>query len=108
MSQQLREQQEAAREQAHALLAARADLERALRDAIRGERAREERGDQQQGRQRRIDERAGENPGQAQLHGVTSLSPSWRPERISTFPIPALSRVSPGCTTTSSPLASRT
>ena len=51
-------------------------------------------GNQQERRQRRIDERPGEDARKTQLHGFTSVSPSLRPARISTPPPSSLD--SPG------------
>ncbi|OIQ68674.1 hypothetical protein GALL_497320 [mine drainage metagenome] len=42
-----------------------------------------ERGEQEQRRQRRIDRRPGEPPGQSEIHGCTSWSPGRMPDRIS-------------------------
>ena len=82
-----------------------ADLRLLLaRQRHEGDHARDERRKQQERRQRRIDERAGENPGNAQLHGVTTSSPSLRPARISTD----LSSPEPSWTTTSTPSLSLT
>ena len=64
----------------------------------------DERREQQERRQRRIDEGAGENPGDAELHGVTTSSPSLRPARISTDP----ASPEPSWTTTSAPSFSLT
>ncbi len=73
-----------------------------------GDQAGHQRRDQQQRRQRRANECAGEIARQAEFHGVTILSPSTRPERISMVLTPLSSWASPGCTTTSSPSASLT
>ena len=62
----------------------------------------------QKGRQRRRYEGSGQNPGDAELHGATNVSPSLRPDRISTPGASPASRASPGWTTISSPPASRT
>ncbi len=64
----------------------------------------DQRRQQKERRQRRLDEGAGENPRDAELHGVTISSPSLRPARISTV----WSSREPSWTTTSSPFRSLT
>ena len=49
-------------------------------------------GEQEQGRERRLDEGARQPPGNAEAHGVTTTSPSPRPERISTAGVPLASK----------------
>ena len=61
-----------------------------------GERAGDQRRQQQERRQRRIDEGARQNAGKTELHGATNVSPSLRPARISTPLRSPSSRVSPG------------
>src|SRR5271166_1085806 len=51
---------------------------------------------EQERRQRRVDERSGQNPREAEFHGVTKASPSFRPARISTPGASPACRGSPG------------
>ena len=48
------------------------------------QRAHDECGQEEERRQRRVDESARQNARKAELHGATTTSPSLRPERIST------------------------
>ena len=82
-----------------------ADLRLLLaRQRDEGDRAGDERRQQEERRQRRIDERAGQRTRDTELHGATTSSPSFRPARISTD----FSSPEPSWTTTSTPSFSLT
>ena len=53
------------------------------RDHDDGDQADDQRSEQEQRRQRRTDRRLGQPPGQSEIHGRTSWSPSRMPDRIS-------------------------
>ena len=61
-----------------------------------GQGAGDQRRQQQERRQRGIDESAGENAGNPQFHGAANVSPSLRPARISTPLASPMFRGSPG------------
>ena len=71
------------------------------RQGEEGDEAHRQGGEQEQRRERRLDEGARQAPGNAEAHGVTTVSPSRRPERISTEGVPLSSKRWPMMTGTS-------